>query len=190
MKKKNFLKILLILFIIILTWFIYSNFLEKPKVNNTQNLNEETKTYNSNLLENIEYISKDTKGNEYIIKAKNGEIDLNQNNIIYLVNVKGLIKLINSNEINITSDYGKYNTTNYDTIFSKSVIIEYLDNKITGEYLDFSIKRNSMIISRNVVYANADNILKADVIELNLQTKDTKIFMYDKDKKINIKNKE
>ncbi len=190
MKKSIILKILLILSLIILTWFIYSNFFKKHKIVDAQNLKEKTKTYNSNLLENIEYISNDTKGNEYIIKAKNGEIDLNQNNIIYLVDVKALIKLDNSNEINITSDFGKYNTNNYDTIFSKSVIIDYLDNKITGEYLDFSLKRNSMIISRNVVYTNTENVLKADVIELNLQTKDTKIFMYDKDKKINIKNKE
>ena len=152
MKKNSFLKILLILSLTILAWFIYYNFLEKPKIIETQNSSEETKTYNSNLLENIEYISKDAKGNEYIITAKNGEIDLNQNNIIYLVNVKALIKLNNSNEINITSDYGKYNTTNYNTIFSKNVIINYLDNKITGEYLDFSIKRNSMIITRDVVY--------------------------------------
>ena len=37
-----------------------------------------------------------------------------------------------------------------------------------------------MIISRNVVYTNLENILKADVIEINIKTKDTKIFMYEK----------
>ena len=43
--------------------------------------------------------------------------------------------------------------------------------------------------SKNVVYTNLENILKADVIELNTITKDTKIFMYENDKKVNIKNK-
>ena len=45
-----------------------------------------------------------------------------------------------------------------------------------------------MIISNNVVYTNKENILKADVIDMNIETKDTKIFMYDKEKKINIKS--
>ena len=108
--------------------------------------------------------------------------------VIFLKDVKGLIKLNDKDNINIISDYGKYNNYNNDTIFSKNVIITYLENKITGEYLDFSVARNSMIVSKNVVYYNDKNILKADAIEINLQTKDAKIFMYDKDKKVNITN--
>ena len=95
----------------------------------------------------------------------------------------------NANDLKIKSDFGKYNIDNYDTIFSQNVIIDYLDNQITGEYLDFSIKRNSMIISTNVVYTNLQNILKADVVEINIQTKDTNIFMYENNKKVNIKSK-
>ena len=71
----------------------------------------------------------------------------------------------------ITSNYGKYNTINYDTIFSKNVIIDYVDNIITGDYLDFSMIRNLLIISRNVVYKNLENTMKADVIEMNTTTK-------------------
>ena len=46
-----------------------------------------------------------------------------------------------------------------------------------------------MIISNNVIYTNPENILNADVMEINLKTKDTKIFMYEKNKQVNIKNK-
>ena len=140
-------------------------------------------------MENVSYSSKDAKGNEYIVNASKGEIDYDKPDIIYLTNVRALIKLTNSNDVTITSDFGKYNTNNFDTIFSKNVEINYLDNKITGEYLDFSIGRNSMIISRNVIYTNLENILKADVIEINVATKDTKIFMYKDNKKVNIKSK-
>ena len=59
-----------------------------------------------------------------------------------------LIKLKNSNKITIRSDYGKYNTNNFDTIFSKNVVVNYLDNKILGDYADFSLERNSMIMSK------------------------------------------
>ena len=46
-----------------------------------------------------------------------------------------------------------------------------------------------MIVSKNVIYTNPENILNADVIEINIETKDTKIFMYENQKKVNIKNK-
>ena len=46
-----------------------------------------------------------------------------------------------------------------------------------------------MIISKNVIYTNLENILKADVVEINLKTKDSKIFMYEKNKKVNIQSK-
>ena len=88
----------------------------------------------------------------------------------------------------ITSYYGKYNTNNFDTIFSKNVIIKYANNKITSDYLDFSINRNLMIISKNVIFTNLRNSLKADVIEMNIKTKDTQIFMYENNKKVNIKS--
>ena len=89
--------------------------------------------------------------------------------------------------IEISSDFGKYNIDNYNTIFSKNVIISYLDNKIKGEYLDFSFEKNLMIISRDVILKNNEGSLKTDVVEINIETKDIKIFMYEEDKKINIK---
>ena len=46
-----------------------------------------------------------------------------------------------------------------------------------------------MVISRNIVYTSFENILKADVLEMNIQTKDTIIYMYEEDKKVNIKSK-
>ena len=77
---------------------------------------------------------------------------------------------------------------NFDTIFSENVIIKYLDNIITGENLDYSMNRGSMIISRKVIYIKNENTLKADVVEVDTDTKDTKIFMYDINDKVNIKN--
>ena len=191
MKIKKILKIFFIFLIVILSsFYIYSKFLKKTKVEELKKETKEDLTYTSNIIENVNYVTTDAKGNKYIINALQGEIDYSNANIIYLTTVNAKIKLTNSEIITITSDYGKYNSENYDTIFSKNVIINYLDNKITGEYLDFSLDRNKMIISKNVIYTNLDNILKADVMEMNIETKDTKIFMYEKEKKVNIKNKE
>ena len=188
MKKKNII-FFLIIFLLIFSLII---FLKYSKEESVTKIEEEVleEPYKSNIMEDVSYSSKDAKGNEYIVNASKGEIDYDRPNIIYLTNVRAFIKLTNSNDVTITSDFGKYNTNNFDTIFSKNVEINYLDNKITGEYLDFSIGRNSMIISRKVVYTNLENILKADVIEINVTTKDTKIFMYKDNKKVNIKSKD
>ena len=47
-----------------------------------------------------------------------------------------------------------------------------------------------MVISKNVIYSNLNNVLKADVIETNIKTKDTKIFMHEKQKKVNLRSKD
>ena len=194
MKKKIFLKIVLILSLIIITWFVYSEYFKKYKsklpnpVDPITEIGEEA-VYNSNIIKDINYTSKDLKGNEYILIAKEGEIDLDNSDIIFLTDVTAYIKLVKNSElIVITSNYGKYNTINYDTIFSKNVKIDYVDNIITGDYLDFSMMKNLLIVSRNVVYKNLENIMKADVIEIDTTTKDTKIFMYNSDEQVNATN--
>ena len=190
MKIKKILSFFfLFLIILILFFFIYSKLSKKETKLDPILKETDTPAYNSNIIKDVYYTSKDADGNEYIITAKEGEIDYSNSNILYLTSVKGLIKLRDSDDITIISDYGRYNTDNFDTIFSKNVIINYLDNKITGEYLDFSITRNSMIISREVVYTNLENILQADAVEINLKTKDTKIFMYEIKEKVNIRSK-
>ena len=189
MEKKIIQFIFAIFFLVIIVFWYFKN-LKKEETKIEINPPNEELTYNSNILKDVNYISKDNSGNEYFIEALEGEIDFSNNNIIYLKNVSALIKLKNSKNIKINSDFGKYNTLNNDTIFSKNVIVEYLENKIISEYLDFSIKRNSLIISRNVVYTNLENILKADVIEVDVKTKDTKIYMYENNKKVKVKNKE
>ena len=176
----------IIIFLVILLVFYFEYLKDENKITK-ENDNIEENTSVSNIIENVEYSSKDVRGNEYVLRAKTGEIDINENNVIFLKNVNAVINLINSNKILIYADFGKYNINNYDTIFSKNVIIEYLDKKITSEYLDFSIERKSMIISKNVIYKDLLNTLNTDVIELDLETKDTKIYMYDKKKKILIK---
>ena len=190
MKKNNLFKILLFISLVILVWFIYLKYFKKNEVSEINNTNsDEEIIYNSNIIKDINYSSIDLKGNEYILVAKKGEIDLNNSDIIFLNDVTAYIKLKKKSElIIITSDYGKYNTINYDTIFSKNVKIDYVDNIITGEYLDFSMIKNLLIISRNVVHTNLENTMTADVIELDTTTKDTKIFMYDSKKQVIVKN--
>ena len=189
MIKKNIGKIIFIILCLVIILILFNlKIFEKNDTSEIKPEKLENELYSSNKIKDVKYTTKDADGNEYIITAIEGEIDYSNTNIIYLTNIKAVIKLINSDDILITSEYGKYNSVNFDTIFSKNVIINYINNKITGGYLDFSLERNSLLISKKVVYTNSENILKADAVEMNIETKDTKIFMYENQKKINIKS--
>ncbi len=150
--------------------------------------NDEEKIRSLNIIEDVSYSAKDAKGNEYFVEAREGTIDQKYNNFIFLKSVNATIRLKNYELIEISSDFGKYNTDNFDTIFTKNVIIKYLDNTIKSEYLDFSCYKNLMNISRNVTLKNDQSSLRADVIEVDIKKKDIKIFMHEENKKVNIKS--
>ena len=111
MKKKNII-FFLIIFLLILSLILYLKYSKKESVFKVE---EEVleEPYKSNIMENVSYSSKDAKGNEYTVNASQGEIDYNNSNIIYLTNVIAFIKLNNSKNVKITSDYGKYNLENF-----------------------------------------------------------------------------
>tara|TARA_B100000900_G_scaffold384229_1_gene372894 strand:- start:182 stop:760 length:579 start_codon:yes stop_codon:yes gene_type:complete len=191
MKILSIKGLVVISLLLILLFVIYSNLTKENQVLVEENMkiNEEN-FINSNLIKDIKYSSKDLKGNEYTITADEGEIDINNTNIIFLKNVIAYVKLIKNDEIiKISSNFGKYNTISYDTIFSKKVNVNYINNNLIGDYLDFSMMNNLLIMSKNVIYTNPNNILKADVVELNTITKDTKIYMYNSSEKVEIKSK-
>ena len=189
MQKSLILRISVIITVLILLLLIIFSFNQGNK-----ELTEEKKETiqenieKSNIIKDVEYRSKDSSGNVYILKASEGIIDQNNTNIIYLTSIKAIIELEGYNSIDISSNFGKYSIDNFDTIFSKNVIIKYLDNIIMGEYLEFSLNKNLMTISRNVILKNNKSSLKADVIEVDIKTKDIKISMYEENKKINIKS--
>ena len=197
MKKKIILGTsFIILFFSLLTfqYFKSSNekkIVEKKKIELVEKENlkiDEEKIESSNIIEDVSYSAKDIKGNEYFLRANEGIIDQNESNFIFLKSVKAIMNLKDLKLVEISSDFGKYNIKNYDTIFSKNVIISYLDNIITGDYLDFSLDKNLIIISKNVVLKNKKSTLQADVVEVNIETKDIKIFMYEENKSVNIKS--
>ncbi len=198
MKKKIILRIFSIIFFFSLITLVYFNsnedknlvekkkqleLIEKEKVEIIEKNIE-----SSNIIEDVSYSAKDEKGNEYFLKAGEGTIDQNNSNLIFLKFVEANINLKKYKLIEISSDFGKYNINNYDTIFSKNVIIRYLDNTIKGDYLDFSWDKNLMMISKNVILENNKSSLQADVIEVNIKSKNIKIFMYEDNKKVNIKS--
>ena len=148
---------------------------------------DESQNSTSTYIDDINYVSTDIKGNKYQITAKQAEIKIENSDVMFLKDVVAFISLKKSDNIKVTSNFGKYNTKNYDTIFSENVIVIYPGYKITGEYLNFSFLDNLGIFTTNVIYTGKKTNLFADKIEMNLTTKDIKIFMNNAGKKVFIK---
>ena len=178
---------MVLVIIIISLWFYLKYFTKKLEdVKETRVIEKIDKNQNSTstYIDDINYVSTDTKGNKYQITAKQAEIKVENSDVMFLRDVVAFIYIKDSDKVKITSNFGKYNSKNYDTIFSENVIVIYPGHKITGEYLDFSFLSNLGIFNTNVIYNGEKTNLFADKIEMNLTTKDTKIFMNDTRKKV------
>ena len=195
MSKKIILQIILFSFIIlIIGGTIY--YINRDKKNNQELSNVETeKNQNkeskkkSSIIKNIKYTSSDNEGNKYEIIAKLGEVDFNNQEIINMQNVKAIIALKDSEVIIINSDFAQYNTKNYDTQFSENVLMTYDEHIIRSKNLDLFFEKHIAQAMNNLVYENNTSRLRADKIEIDLITKNSKIFMYNKKKKIKISGK-
>ena len=191
MNKKTGLQVIMVLVIVIISLLFYLKYF----TNNFKDIKEtpviekivENQNSTSTYINDINYVSKDVKGNKYQITAKQAEIKAENSDVMFLRDVVAFIFIKDSDTVKITSNFGKYNSKNYDTIFSKNVIVVYPEHKITGEYLDFSYLKNLGTISTNVIYTGNKTKLYADRVEMNIATKDTKIFMNDNTKKVLIK---
>ena len=181
MNKKTGIQVIMILVIIIMSMWFYMKYFTKnfedvkeatviEKIDENQN---STSTY----INDINYVSTDLRGNKYQITAKLAEIKVENSDLMFLTDVIAFVFIKDKDTVKITSKFGKYNTKNYDTIFSENVVVIYPGHKVTGEYLDFSFLTNLGVFTTNVIYTGEKTKLFADKMEMNLTTKDTKIFM-------------
>jgi LPS export ABC transporter protein LptC len=188
MNIKTVIQVVLIFLIFLISSIFYLKYFysnletvkESPAIEKAAINQNSSSTY----IDNIDYTSSDAKGNRYQITAEKAEIKIENSDIMFLNNVIAYIFIKDSDTVKITSNFGKYNSKNYDTIFSENVIVFYPGHRITGEYLDFSFLNNLGKFSTNVIYNGDKTNLFADKIEMNLTTKDTKIFMNNTDKKV------
>ena len=187
MQKKIIIQVFLFLLIIIIS-VIFFKFYFKPteltKKNNSKINNSDTNK--NNLMNNIKYVAADKIGNEYIVQSKLAEFDPNQPNLILMEEVTGVIQFTNSSPILISSDKAIYNKLNHDTKFFENVLAVYDDHKISSQNLELFFDKNLASISKKIIYKNLNTELRADRIEIDLVTKNSKILMDKKTKKVKV----
>jgi len=185
MNKKIAFQITLFLFLLIVIFFFYYKyfFLKKIKLDLVeQNQKVEIFESDNNVIKNIRYFSTDKEGNEYLITSEYGEISSNDVNIILMKNVTSQINLFEKDTIYINSKFAQYDSLNFDTKFNEEVLLVYSEHTISSENMDLSFKKNFVWVYNNIIYKSPTNQLFADKLEIDLLTKDSKIFMLNNEK--------
>ena len=190
MNKKTVTQIFLLLLVVVISLTIFLMYFnqELEPTNKVVSKNEMPKKTNekSNIIKDIKYLSKDEGGNTYSIFAEYGEIKDQDPNIIYLKNVKAKISILNSGDINIKSDFAKYNNKSFDTNFYENIKVDYAEHKINCRYLDLSFDKKLAILYENISYKSLETNLFADRLEIDLISKNSTLSMKDKQEKIKI----
>jgi len=192
MYKKKFIQLSLLIFILIITFFIFKNYFQnenqEPPLQSVAIINKEgdQPNENNNLIKKIKYNAEDKNGNNYTIISEFGELSQDIPDLILMTNVSATIEMNNRSQIEIFSNSAQYNSFNYDTVFEGNVLMLYENHKISSEKLDLIFARNIAILSGNIIYKNLNTILEADKIEFDLITKNSKVFMNKKSEKVKI----
>ena len=197
-KKKVFQISLIVLFILSCLIFYKKYFLPSVTTSDTQinkvndgesnnivkNENKET-----NIIENLKYVSEDLFGNTYIITAESAAFKKNLENQLELYIVSAKIIQNNDDVILINSGSADYNKISNNTIFKEDVTIKYKDQKLNSNIVKLDFSKNLIEILENVYYVNKNTEIYADKDEIDLLDKKMKISMISQKDKVKISGK-
>ena len=125
------------------------------------------KTNNSEKINNL------TKEIQYLTTNKNSDI-------LDLEIVDGTITSDKRSKITITSDFAQYNYVNQNAKFYNNVVIKYDMKVINCDNVDINIDENIAIAYSNVVVEDNESVMKAQVVTIDIITKDIEINSEDK----------
>ena len=210
MKRKYLIQIILLLLLTILSISIFNYYYEKDSPVRKDKKNEEksfsdgkTLSNQQNLIEDIKYRATNTNGDIYEILADYGEANLENPELMFLTNVKSKIIFNNTEKknINLTSNFANFNTKTFETTFVKNVKIVRQNETITGDELyivldvdeentqnDLGKEQNILRMSNNVLLQKPGYEMKADILEIDLITRNLKIYMNNTNNKVLIKS--
>jgi len=198
MSKNTIIQLLLFFILIILGSYVFYNFSKNKEENNlnilkkneNNNIDEKKLSSNQNIIENIRYQSSNFRGDTFEILAKYGETFLENPNQMKLTKVNSNISFKNGEIINLKSNFADFNTQTFETTFFENVSIIKKNEIINGDKLYFIMEASNNIsdssnekeeniirLTGNVIYKKPGYTAKADIIEIDLVTKNLIIEM-------------
>ena len=199
MERKTLIQIFLFLILILITYLTFNFYYIKKvstdleEVNNSKSNISKSTLVGKDVIQDIKYSSNNNKGDIYEILADFGESDIENGELMFLTNVTGKVIFQNKSSIMLTSNFANFNTKTFETTFITDVVVVRDEETITGDELYLVLDKeegnkekeeNFIKISRNVIYKKPGYNLKADILEVDLITKNIKIYMLGKNKKI------
>lgn len=144
---------------------------------------------NSNIIENLKYVSEDILGNKYEIIAQSATLKKDQGNQIELFEVNAKIIQVNDETIYISSFSADYDKINSNTVFKDNVSVKYGDQVIKADIIKLNFSDNLIEMFENVYYTNPYTKVIADKVEINLLSKKLRISMNSQNDKVEITGK-
>ena len=203
MGKKSITQVILIIFLIVVTYIVFKKYYIKNDTVSESNKKDQTISKNEsqkddkNIIKDISYTANNSRGDIYLLLADYGEVYLDNPELMFLTKVNGKITLQDGMKITIKSDLANFNTKNFETTFINNVIVERGEEIITSDELYLVLEtvkdevqeliekdENLVRMSRNVVYKKPGYNLSADILEIDLITKNIKIYMMNEYKKV------
>ena len=201
MGKKSILQIFLTVILILISYFTFSIYYKKNDKNPTEAKKEIYEKKNTsegqNLIQDIKYTSSNVRGDIYEILAEFGESSLENPDLMFLRNVTANIIFKKKKNIKVVADFANFNTITFETTFINNVKVVRDTEIITGNELYLVLDLNEEIITNNqdkdqnlirmtdnILFEKPGYTLKADILEIDLISKDIKIFMNKKETKV------
>ena len=195
MRKKSIFQAILVFLLFALLVLFYQNYFRSNQdlmlsKSDKNKIETDSQNENQNIIKNIEYNASNIQGDSYSLTADIGQINANNANLMFMTNVVAIIDLKENDMITISSDHANFNNKTYETTFIDNVKILRSDEIITSEKLYLALdaseddlkknpykQQNLIRIYDNVIFKKPGYNLKTDIIEIDLITKNFKIYM-------------
>ena len=201
MSKNIIIQIILLIIVFLIIFIFLNKYFFSDESSSKKTIDPIKEISKENLIKNLKYNSINDNGDKYELLAEYGRIDINNPEILYLTKVKGYLLLENNYQITISSENAKFNNKSFETTFKTNVKINTNEEKIYGDelYIVFNLDKkelekrplkieNKAILSNNIRIIRSTYEMQADVVEIDLITNDSKVYMHDKNEKVIIKN--
>jgi len=193
MNNKLIIQFLLLIIFTISIILFYLNFFKIKQTANISNNKSKTEYVNeykkNDLIEGVEYVSRDKKNNFYQLNARSAINSSDKENVVILKHVKAKLIFDDDKRIDIFSDFAEYNLNTEDTFFYNGVKLIYEDHRIKCDNIDVEFTKNIARLRGNLVYKNLTTKMFADLMIIDLVERTSRISMLKENNKIKAYNK-
>ena len=189
---KSFFQVFLIIITVVVTFLFYKKYFvqnEVEKLITTEiDKDKDIDIKNvDNLIDKFKYEVKLVDDGQFEINAKSSKVEnLKDGQNISMNDVVAIFIDKINRKIKIRSNKANFNTITNNINFFGDIKVNYLNNLIFANKLDFNYKNNNIKIHENIIYKGSYGSVQADNVEINLTTKNLKVFMNNQNDRVKI----